>query len=160
VHGRNPESRTEVTQFLLDLGLEPVILDEQPGRGRTLIEKIEHYGDVAFAVVLMLAEDMGGLKHEFDARFGALERGEVPFSLGHGLAPRARQNVTFEHGYFAGRLGRSRMCVLMDRVLDKPSDIDGIEYVPYGPDGVWKGKLERELRAADIYIQAREGDQH
>ena len=30
------------------------------------------------------------------------------------LQPRARQNVIFEFGYFWGRLGRKRLCVLYD----------------------------------------------
>ena len=40
VYGRNREMKEQVARFLMKLGLEPVLLDEQPALGRTLIEKL------------------------------------------------------------------------------------------------------------------------
>src|SRR5438552_17656949 len=38
VHGRNVSAREAVARFLMKLGLRPILLDEQAGPGRTLIE--------------------------------------------------------------------------------------------------------------------------
>ena len=53
VHGRDEAAKHTVARFLEGLGLEPVILQEQPSQGRTVIEKFEDYAQtVGFAVVL------------------------------------------------------------------------------------------------------------
>lgn len=39
VHGRNNEAKQEVSRFITDLGLEPIILHEQASSGMTIIEK-------------------------------------------------------------------------------------------------------------------------
>ena len=43
----------------MKLGLDPVILHEQPNKGRTIIEKFEELADVAFAVILFTDDDVG-----------------------------------------------------------------------------------------------------
>ena len=62
VHGRNEAYRQAVARLLEKLKLEPVILHEQANEGRTVIEKFVDYADVAYAVVLLTADDRGGLK--------------------------------------------------------------------------------------------------
>ncbi len=94
VHGHDEAPREMVARFLEKLGLVAVILHEQASRGRTVIEKVEEHGDVAFAVVLLTPDDEGR------------SRG------GGELMPRARQNVVLELGYFLARLGRDRVCAL------------------------------------------------
>lgn len=93
VHGHNEAARETVARFLERVGFEPVILHEQPNKGRTIIEKFESYADVGFAVVLLTADDVGG-------------RDSVE---GASLKARARQNVILELGYFLGKLGRARL---------------------------------------------------
>ena len=53
VHGRDEGTKSTVARFLERLGLQPVVLAEQPSRGRTIIEKFERHAQVAFAVVLL-----------------------------------------------------------------------------------------------------------
>src|SRR5262249_15557554 len=53
VHGRDNEAKHEVARLLERLKLKPIVLHEQPSRGKTIIEKIEHYSGVAFAVVIL-----------------------------------------------------------------------------------------------------------
>lgn len=61
VHGHDGEAKEAVARFLEKLGLEPVILHEQANQGRTIIEKFEvSSSDVAFAVVLLTPDDLGG----------------------------------------------------------------------------------------------------
>ena len=42
------------------LELEPTILDEQANKGRAIYQKFQDRSDVAFAIVLLTADDIGG----------------------------------------------------------------------------------------------------
>lgn len=98
VHGHDEGEKQTVARFLEQCGFAAVILHEQADGGRTIIEKIEQYADVVFAIVLYTPCDIGRGKNE--------KRG----------TPRARQNVVFEHGYLIAKLGRERVCVLVKKV--------------------------------------------
>ncbi len=47
VHGHNDGIKETVARFLSKLGLQPIILHEQPDQGRTIIEKFEAHASVA-----------------------------------------------------------------------------------------------------------------
>ena len=60
MHGHDETVKQEVARILENIGLTPIILAEQPDKGRTVIEKFESEGnDVGFAVVLLTADDKG-----------------------------------------------------------------------------------------------------
>jgi predicted nucleotide-binding protein len=141
VHGHDNAVLFRVKETLQVLGLQPIVLREQPNNGRTIIEKFETYSDVAFAVVLMTADDMGGSLKEIES--------------GSSL-PRARQNVVMELGFFASKLGRSGICVLKDDAVQVPSDIMGVVYTPIDQNEAWRLNLAKELRGAgyDIDLNA------
>lgn len=109
VHGRNNARKTEVARVLERTGdHEVVILHEQANRGTTLIEKFEgHAAESGYAVVLLTADDVGAL-----AGAGSGEQ-----------APRAREDVVFELGFFFGALGRAQVAVLYEAGVEWPSDI-------------------------------------
>jgi predicted nucleotide-binding protein len=111
----------------------PIILHEQASQGRTVIEKVEAHGEVAFAVILLTPDDEGCVK-------------------GASPAPRARQNVLLELGYFIGRLGRQNVCAFKRGDLEIPSDFGGVVYETYDEGGGWKQALGRELQAAGFAI--------
>jgi predicted nucleotide-binding protein len=136
-HGHDEEMKQAVARFLERLGCKPVILHEQPDQGRTVIEKVEHYSDVAFAVVLLTPDDVG-----------------APAGSPGALKPRARQNVMFELGFFVGSLGRQNVCALHRGGVEIPSDYGGVLWTPYDDGGAWRLKLAQELRAAGIEIKA------
>jgi predicted nucleotide-binding protein len=136
VHGHDGAAKHEVARFVERLtGKAPVILDEQPNRGRTLLEKFqETAGSANYAIVLATPDDVGRSR-----------------SLGPEKdAPRARQNVVFELGFFFASLGRGHVAVL-NNGIEKPSDIDGIVYFSY-PSGNWKVELAKEMHAAGIAV--------
>lgn len=62
VHGHDEAVRDRVELFLRRVGLDPVILCNKSNGGLTIIEKIEEYTDVAFALVLYTGCDEGKLK--------------------------------------------------------------------------------------------------
>lgn len=58
VHGRDRTMKAEVARFLEKLELKPIILHEQPNKGRTIIEKFEDHSRVAYAIVLLIGDDI------------------------------------------------------------------------------------------------------
>ncbi len=59
VHGHDIGASNTIARFIKNLGLEPVILREQPNQSRALIEKFEALSaDVVFAVVVMTPGDV------------------------------------------------------------------------------------------------------
>jgi hypothetical protein len=64
VHGHDNESKQTVARFFESLDFEPIILHEQASGGRTIIEKIEAYDQVGFAVVLLTPDDVGASKND------------------------------------------------------------------------------------------------
>lgn len=139
VHGHDREMKQMVARTLERLRLEAVILHEKPNRGQTLIENIERYSDVDFAVVLLSPDDMGY----------AVTDGQEAAS------PRARQDVILELGYFVGKLGRERVVALYRRGIEFPSDYDGVLYTPYDSDsGTWRSELVADLKESGYEVSA------
>jgi hypothetical protein len=136
VHGHDDAIRESVARLIEKLDLSPVILHEQPNKGRTIIEKFVDYSDVGFAVVILTADDRGG------------KAAEPPESY----SSRARQNVILELGFFLGRLGRERVCALYENGVEIPTDYDGVVFVPLDKAGAWRLLLGREFRAAGLEI--------
>ena len=68
------------------------------------------------------------------------------------LKARARQNVIFEHGYLMGKLGRGRVCALMEDGIECPNDISGVLYIKYQENNSWKLELAQELKKAGYQI--------
>jgi predicted nucleotide-binding protein len=135
VHGRDEAAKEQVARVIQRAGLKPVILHEQANSGKTIIEKFEKHGSAAgFAVVIATPDDVGGL---------VVRPPDQPE-----LSPRARQNVIGEMFWFAGRLGRDKVCALVKGNIDMPTDFAGVVYTPMDDHGGWKSKLLQELAAA------------
>ena len=118
VYGQNEEIKREVESILRRWELNPIMLDQIPAEGLTLIEKLEKYIRAApFAVVLATADDVYLSDPDDDT--------QKEF--------RARQNVVLELGMMLAHLHRENVAILLeDRVgMKKPSDIDGLEYLPF-----------------------------
>jgi len=114
-HGHNEALKLKLRIFVKErLGLEAVILAEQPDDGLTVIEKLEKYGrSCSFALILLTADDQG--------------------ATGTG---RARQNVIHELGYFHGVLGRKRVLLLKEDGVELFSNISGLIYKDFRPGAI------------------------
>lgn len=134
IHGHDGEAKEKTARFIEKLGLEAIILSEQANQGKTIIEKLEHYTDVGFAIVLYTGDDAGNT--EAEAGIGNLNA-------------RARQNVVFEHGLLMGRLGRNKVTPLVSGALELPSDIQGVVYID---SRSWQLEVAREMKAAGYNI--------
>jgi predicted nucleotide-binding protein len=106
VHGHDVGLQQAVARFLEKLDLEPIILDEKPNQGRTIFQKFSDHSQVAFAIVLLTGDDVGGTKDNPPKK----------------LSPRARQNVILEFGYFLGKFGPAAVCALYEPEVELPSE--------------------------------------
>jgi predicted nucleotide-binding protein len=115
VHGQDEEPKFMLRDLLYGLGLNPIILHDEPNKGRTIIEKFEDHAGIAnYAFILLTQDDVG--------------RANVAHTH---LNYRARQNVIFELGFFVAKLGRNRVCCIYKKDLELPSDIGGLVYLSY-----------------------------
>ena len=139
-HGHDDEAKTTVAKFVETLGLKPTVLDEQPSKGRTIIDKFEEQADEAgFAIVLLTPDDVGSSKATGKRK------------------PRARQNVIFELGYLLGGLGGERVCALYKEGVELPSGVRDIVYVPMDSADAWKLKLSQGRRKAGLPVDMSSG---
>lgn len=140
VHGHDEGTKQMVARVLEKVRLRPIILHEQPDKGRTIIEKFEaHAPNAGYAVVIVTGDDLGRLHPGKNPQPPEVER------------PRARQNVILEWGYFLGRLGRERVAALCDPGVELPSDYSGVLVIRLGDD-TWQFRLAKEMKAAGLRV--------
>ncbi|MET6760400.1 nucleotide-binding protein [Pseudoalteromonas sp. NCIMB_1079] len=134
VHGHDEHAKNDVKAYVESKGLEPIILHLQASGGRTIIEKIDHYSNVGFGIVLYTECDIGAKRDSLTYKW------------------RARQNVVFEHGYLIAKLSRSRVAALVKGTVETPNDISGVVYVSMDAAGNWKNELDAELISAGFSV--------
>lgn len=140
VYGHDDQARARLDAMLRRWGLEPLILDQLPSEGQTIIEKLEKYtGEAKFGVVLATPDDEGFRRNHPDEK-----------------ALRARQNVVLELGMLLSTLGRSNVAILLHQQenMERPSDIQGLIYIPF-KDNLEKDAgllLAKEMVAAGYQI--------
>lgn len=117
VYGHDKNARTQLEAMLRRWDLEPLILDQLPSDGGTIIEKLEKYTNQAdFGIVLATPDDIGYAKNnEANKKY------------------RVRQNVVLELGMLLATKGRSKVAILLSQAedMESPSDINGLIYIPF-----------------------------
>ena len=129
VHGHDELALEQVIAFIKDIKLEPIVLKNQANLGNTIIEKLEQYSDVGFAIVLYTPCDIGASIQDKN-----------------NIRERARQNVVFEHGYLIGKLGRENVCALVKGDIEKPNDISGLVYIELDSQKAWRFNIARDMK--------------
>lgn len=135
IHGHNEAKRRELEKIIGDFGLIPIVLNDQPSLGMTIIEKFEHYAnECGFAFALFTPDDII-----------QTVTGEQYFQ--------ARPNVIFELGWFYSHLGRSKTCVLCQKD-DKNaifSDLQGVVRIEFN-SGIKEVycEIREELKSAGM----------
>jgi predicted nucleotide-binding protein len=148
-HGKDLASLNELKDMLVDFGLKPIVLSEQPSEGKTVMEKLEAYSDVGYAFVILTPDDLGGFV-EMGNKWSRPQRLRKFLKTAH---TRPRQNVILEFGYFIGKLGRDRVVCLLKKPVEQPSDMQGIVYLNFKVSlKEIKEDILRELRAAGYEI--------
>jgi len=119
VHGHDASARDQMELALRRLGLEPFILMNTSGGGKTIVEALE--GQIGrdftsdFGLVLMTPDDVGFAQKDGDTK----------------AEPRARQNVLLETGMLLASLTRERMAIVVKGHLEMPSDLQGVIHFGY-----------------------------
>ena len=110
VHGHNTKILEELKDFLDRYGIKPVILSDEPDKGKMVMEKFEyHAGYSGFTFVIMTKDDI----------VTVMENAKT--------YKQGRPNVFFELGWFCGRFGRrDRIRILKEKGAKIHSDLRGI----------------------------------
>ncbi|MFZ5634013.1 MAG: TIR domain-containing protein [Bacillota bacterium] len=133
IHGHDELNLLRLKELLRDRwNLNTIILRGEPGKGRTLIEKFEQEANKAAYVIALFTPD--DLVKVSDDQY-----------------TQARPNVVFELGWFYGRLGRERVCILFKSGMQIHSDLDGINRIEFNSDINEKiVEIEKELESAGL----------
>lgn len=126
-HGRSADWREVQAHIEKDIDLLTMELAQEPSSGMTVIEKlIDGASRCDSAVIVMTGDDI------------TLD-GEA----------RSRENVMHEIGYFQGKYGRAKVCLLHEEGVSIPTNLSGVVYIPYPKGNVSAGfhVLSRELKS-------------
>lgn len=150
VHGHDFELRDEVDKYLLEVGVEPVVLSKMDNKHKSLFQKFLAWSEeTRFAVVLLTSDDIGAGRFQYD----------VADVRDKALQYRARQNVILELGFFYGYLGWENVFVLYKKAdkifpnFERPSDLDGVLFEEVDDTGRWKNYLRERLVEAGFELK-------
>lgn len=151
IHGHDHQLKQDVEVFLRRIGLDVSILHQLPRGGRTIIEMLEAYSAVDYAVALLTPDDIGATDKAYN---DATQRvpldgpaSTLAVELASTIKHRARQNVVLELGLFLGKHGRGSVSAIVAHGVEIPSDYAGVLYIPVAGDGEadWRTLLRRDL---------------
>ncbi len=139
LHGSDDEMKNAVVRMLSNVGLEPVVIQDEEDEGQTLPKVLTDYSNVSFAVILLSPDVMVYQKDEPHPRMRAW--------------PQALQKTIFALGFFIGKLGFNHVFVIhrKEENFDILSDYASVLYIPYEPE-IWELALARELTANGFNI--------
>lgn len=142
IHGHGTELLGQVKEYIISLGLNPIILNEEMCVAQPIIEYLKEYLDknvVAHAVSLLTSDEFGYVKNDPRQK-----------------RPRARTNTYAETLMAMKELGNENVTIIKENGLDLGkdfSDLQGIYYVGYDKDGdnvFWKKKLRKSLKRGGL----------
>jgi predicted nucleotide-binding protein len=117
-------------------GIEPIVIREQAGQSKPILQKFEDAAaESSYAICIFTPDDLvqvrkDGSRHD-----------------------QARPNVIFETGWFVGRLGPSRVLLLVKHGAQLHSDFDGVSKIPFAASIEEQIiHINRELVAAGLLI--------
>lgn len=126
-HGRSNDWREVQSMIERDANLLTMELAQEPNSGMTVLEKlIDGASRCDSAVIVMTGDDT-----DSDGK------------------ARSRENVMHEIGFFQGKYGRSKVCLLHEEGVSIPSNLSGVVYISYPKGLVSAGfhVLSRELKS-------------
>lgn len=135
VHGELQTAVNTVQSFMEDLGIQLQQMPAAPEKGKGLVNSLEKNPDASFALVLLNHDDAIALK-----------RSAADASAG------VRSGIVFQLGYFVGRLGLKRVCVLYTGGAETFVSDHGIQFLPMDNGNGWQLLLARHLKRAGIEI--------
>ena len=135
VHGELQTAVNTIQSFMEDLSIQLQQMPAAPEKGKGLVNSLEKNPDASFALVLLNHDDAIALK-----------RSAADASAG------VRSGIVFQLGYFVGRLGLKRVCVLYTGGAETFVSDHGIQFLPMDNGNGWQLLLARHLKRAGIEI--------
>ncbi len=141
VSGTDETMKQTLTMSLRKLGLAAVVMSEEPGQGKKIVERFTaDYKDVGFALVL-LSPDL----YVYPKGEEATKRERIP-----------RQDVLLMFGFLLGKLGKDRVLAIY---RESPNfgfsiDFEGVKFTALDERGSWKHTLIRELTERGYSVDA------
>lgn len=136
IHGHNEAKWRELTHLLSsEFEVKPIVLSEQGNiGGSTIIEKFERYAnECSYAFAIFTPDDTINNKGETFLQ--------------------ARPNAIFELGWFYGKLGREKVCLILQEAdnMKIHSDLDGVMQLRFrnNIDELFR-PIRNELRSAGL----------
>jgi len=129
-HGSSQDWMKVQNYIERDLKIQTLELAQEPNKGRTVLQKLNEESDkCSYCVVVMTGDDK------------VLD-----------TETRARENVMHEIGFFQGKYGLEKVCLLYEEGTNIPSNIHGLVYIAFPKDVIEStfGSLSREL---DVYFK-------
>jgi len=141
LHGQDEQKKT-VAALVQILGLIPVLMDEK-NEDKTIVEYLDkHSNDVALAVIILAKNDPGIFQSDSK---------QPGWRVDH--------NFIYELGYFRGKLGRNRTCVLylsdFQDEIELLSAFMGVIYIPLDVDGSWMTQLAKAIQDTGLETNLR-----
>jgi predicted nucleotide-binding protein len=143
VSGTDDAMKKALTKALGKLLLVPVVLCEEPGHGRKIVERFTiDYADVGLAVVLLSPDDYVYAKTDQPTK--------------RKLKP--RQDVIFELGYLIGKMGKEKVLVLYRECengeFEVNTDFEDLNTSPFDTLDSWKLALLRALADSGYQVES------
>jgi Predicted nucleotide-binding protein containing TIR-like domain len=132
--GLDEGKKKEITNFLKNMELEPVLPPENP-QEMNWMEDLGRGSEVAFALAVLCGDGSGRPEQDHsDAK------------------PRLGQKLAFELGFVAGRLKPGLICVLYEEGFDLPVHLPAGLFLPWDAAGLWKLLVARAMKMANVDV--------
>ncbi len=131
VSGSDEAMKQTITGALRKLGLTAIVMSEEPGQGKKIVDRFVEYTDVGFALVLLSPDVYVYPKGE-----EATKRERIP-----------KQDVTLIFGFLLGKLGKDKVLAFYreSQNFAFPIEFEGIKFTALDDRDSWKLALIREL---------------
>jgi len=128
-HGHDRLHRMQLEKLLLELNLEPVVMESEVKKGPEMLEMFDELVGGCNAGFILITPDDEGRSIKEDK-----------------LKPRARQNVIFESGALSSLFrAHKRICFLVKKGLELPSNMHGLACEEFAEE-LDEKRIERILK--------------
>ena len=142
VSGTDEIMKQTITGALRKLGLAAIVMNEEPGQGKKIVDRFADYTDVGFALVLLSPDVYVYPKGE-----EATKRERIP-----------KQDVTLMFGFLLGKLGKDKVLAFYRESPNFafPIEFEGVKFIAIDDRNSWKLALIRELTNCGYTVMLRD----
>ena len=140
VSGTDEIMKQTIIGALRKLGLAALVMSEEPGQGKKIVNRFADYTDVGFALVLLSPDVYVYPKGE-----EATKRERIP-----------KQDVTLMFGFLLGKLGKDKVLAIYreSQNFAFPIEFEGVKFTALDDRDSWKLALIRELTNRGYTVDA------